>query len=112
MTGPFGISQYQEQISIIVRCPLINTAPYKKYRAALLNNWPVIRNTLSTMGGVGVLLACLVLGGTIVEPYKILMVYPSYSKSHLIIATAAMKGLAEEGHQVSSLIQTYNQCVN
>lgn len=35
------------------------------------------------------------------DSYKILMVFTSFSKSHLIIASAAMKGLAEEGHEVT-----------
>lgn len=33
--------------------------------------------------------------------YKILMVFPSFSPSHLIIATAPMRGLAEAGHEVT-----------
>lgn len=33
--------------------------------------------------------------------YNILMVSPSHSKSHLIIASALLKGLAEEGHNVT-----------
>lgn len=36
-----------------------------------------------------------------VESYKILMVHPSFSKSHLIISSALAKGLAEVGHEVS-----------
>lgn len=36
-----------------------------------------------------------------VSSSKILMVFPSFSKSHLIIATSVMKGLAEAGHEVT-----------
>lgn len=35
-----------------------------------------------------------------VDSYKILMVAPSHSKSHLIVASALLKGLAERGHEV------------
>lgn len=48
-----------------------------------------------------VLVTLVFLQGTLVESYKILMVFPSFSKSHLIIASSAMKGLAEEGHEVT-----------
>lgn len=47
-----------------------------------------------------VMLTLLLPSSILVESYKILMVYPSFSKSHLIIATSVMKGLAEEGHEV------------
>lgn len=36
---------------------------------------------------------------------RILMVFPSFSKSHLIIASSVMKGLAEVGHEVSGTVQ-------
>lgn len=35
-----------------------------------------------------------------VSGYKILMPFPSFSKSHLIIGSALLKGLAERGHEV------------
>lgn len=35
-----------------------------------------------------------------VNSYNILMVFTSHSKSHLIIASSLLKGLAEEGHNV------------
>lgn len=53
-----------------------------------------------------VLLTLLLQNSIFVESYKILMVYPSFSKSHLIIATSVMKGLAEEGHEVGVQFDT------
>jgi len=35
------------------------------------------------------------------ESSKILMVFPSPSRSHLVIGSALMKGLAERGHNVT-----------
>lgn len=38
---------------------------------------------------------------TVIDSYKILMVFPSYSQSHLIIGSSLLKGLAEAGHEVT-----------
>lgn len=55
-------------------------------------------------GLFSVLVKCLclmvLLQVTPVNSYKILMVFPSHSKSHLIIASSLLKGLAEAGHNV------------
>lgn len=39
----------------------------------------------------------------IVSSYKILGVFPSMSKSHFIVGSALMRGLAEAGHEVTVL---------
>lgn len=38
-----------------------------------------------------------------VSSYKILMVFPSFSPSHLIVASGLLKGLAKKGHEVSAI---------
>lgn len=45
-------------------------------------------------------LTVILLPISFVNCYKILTVYPTMSKSHTIIASAVMKGLAEAGHEV------------
>lgn len=47
-----------------------------------------------------VFLAVILLPISLVNCYKILTVYPTMSKSHTIISSAVMKGLAEAGHEV------------
>lgn len=46
-------------------------------------------------------LVLVLLQVSLVQSYKILMVFPSHSHSHLIIGSSLLKGLAEKGHEVS-----------
>ncbi|XP_055702426.1 UDP-glycosyltransferase UGT5-like [Phlebotomus papatasi] len=43
-----------------------------------------------------------------VSSYKILMVFPSFSPSHLIVASGLLKGLAKKGHEVT-MVSSYPQ---
>ena len=47
---------------------------------------------------------------SLVQSYKILVAYPSFSKSHLVIVNALTKGLAEDGHNVT-VISSFPQKV-
>ncbi|XP_055701703.1 uncharacterized protein LOC129800979 [Phlebotomus papatasi] len=44
---------------------------------------------------------CLAIAAKEVSSYKILMVFPSFSASHLIVASGLLKGLAKMGHEVT-----------
>ncbi|GAB0101025.1 hypothetical protein DMENIID0001_171430 [Sergentomyia squamirostris] len=47
------------------------------------------------------LIVVLGLGTQKTIAYKILMVFPSFSQSHLIVAAGLLKGLAKKGHEVT-----------
>lgn len=48
-----------------------------------------------------ILLLCMVNG--LVNTYKILGIFPSMSKSHFLVGSVLMRGLAEAGHNVTVL---------